>query len=182
MKRYLFLFLLLSSCLLGTAQDFSCLESYTWNKWHSNYWVYYHNQGWVYAYPYDKQPKDFYFRFSIDRQLFQLPRKEWKTLKQQGGWQECTATFEYYISDDCPDLKSAFKKAGFPCAKPWAEAENRPMKLVSEKVTCKLHYTDDDEVRTLNFFFPSGVAFGLTVHWNLWKNKGMEYMSGLYRW
>ena len=46
--------------------------------------------------------------------------------------------------------------------------------IKSEYVKTNVAYTDDDEVRTLNFFFSDGSAFAIAVHWD-YSGSNMKY-------
>lgn len=179
----LFLFFQVSTVL---SQSFSAYTSVSWDQWQTNKWGYIYANGWCYAvagegYSYTHygfmsqeqrssirpvgNAKDFYFRFRYqDMGLHEFSRKEWKKIKANDGWFETTCTFEYYITDQYPTLKSALAAHSWPCAKYYV-APNKPYILKSEKVKVKIHLTDDDEVRAINFFFDD-CSFAISVHWD----------------
>lgn len=158
------------------AQQYSAFTSYAWDNWEKNQWAYVYSGGWCYAVPgesdyYSKRikptgnAKDFYWRFNIqDLGLHEQSRKEWKSLKKQGGWLETICTIEYYISDEYQTLESQLKSHSWPCAKYYVKS-NKPTKLVSTKAKARVHFTDDDEVRTINFLI-DGLGFAISVHWD----------------
>lgn len=155
------------------AQQYSAYTEYEWDQWQYNDWGYLYKSGWVYAvkvtyYGFTREfgdAKDFFFRFNYnDLNLHELSRKEWKKVKSNGGWIDTYCTFEYYITDQYPTLESALKAHSWPCAKYYLSA-NKPSVLKSTNAKVRVHMTDDDEVRTLNFWI-DGVAFGITVHWD----------------
>lgn len=154
------------------AQSYSTFVSYTWDTWHNCGWKYYYSSdGWVYAYPSYDEPRNFYFRFRYnDLGLGELSRQAWKTAKQNSGWVDKNCTFEYYITDECQTMRSCLEKYSYPCAKARAQA-GKPSVLKSEYITTRVNYTDDDEVRTLNFHFSDGSGFAITVHWDYSGNK-----------
>ena len=158
------------------AQSSSCYTSYTWDNWKSREyeWKFCYSNGWVYVYPVYSQPKDFYFRFKYnDLGLRELTRSEWKDAKGNNGWVEKYCTFEYYITDEHQTMKSCLQVYGYPCAKEKV-SYGKPSVIKSEYVKTNVAYTDDDEVRTLNFFFSDGSAFAITVHWD-YSGSNMKY-------
>ena len=179
-----FIFALLSTNML--AQRYSAYTSYDWDQWQDNQWGYIYSSGWCYAvagerYSYTDygflsetrkssirpaaNAKDFYFRFKYSELgLHELSKKEWKAIKKDEGWLECTCTFEYYITDQYPSIASALKQHSWPCAKYYVKS-NKPSKLVSTKARAKVYFTDDDEVRAINFWI-DGLGFAITVHWD----------------
>ena len=166
---------LLLVCTIPTkadAQSYSIFTSYTWDNWHNCNWKYYYsNDGWVYAYPSYAEPRNFYFRFKYsDLGLGELSRQVWKSVKQNNGWLEKYCTFEYYITDECQTMKSCLEKYSYPCAKAQAQS-GKPSVLKSDNVKTNVNYTDDDEVRTLNFYFSDGSGFAIDVHWDYSGNK-----------
>lgn len=167
------------------SQEFTANTDYDWDQWQPvNKWGYIYSGGWVYAvkgYKLPFQPlkavgnaRDFYFRFKYsDLDLHELSRKEWKEVKKNGGLiRGRYCTFEYYVTDQYPSLESALSAHSWPCAKAYLD-ERKPAVLKSEKVLTSIQYTDDDEVRTLNFFF-NGCSFAITVHWD-YTNYKMTY-------
>lgn len=166
------LLLACASSVKSFAQSYSTFTSYTWDNWHNISWRYYYsNDGWVYAYPSYEEPRNFYFRYKYNELgLGELNRKEWKSAKQNSGWVDRNCTFEYYITDECQTMRSCLEKYSYPCAKVKA-AQGRPSVLKSEYVKTHVYYTDDDEVRTLNFHFSDGSGFAITVHWDYSGNK-----------
>lgn len=174
-KMFLALLLCVSSSHL-LAQSSSCYTSYTWDNWKSREyeWKFCYSNGWVYVYPDYRQPKDFYFRFKYnDLGLRELTRSEWKNVKGNNGWVEKNCTFEYYITDEHQTMKSCLQVYGYPCAKEKV-SYGKPSVIKSEYVKTNVAYTDDDEVRTLNFFFSDGSAFAITVHWD-YSGSNMKY-------
>lgn len=158
-----FVFALL--CMNMRAQQYSAYTSYTWDRWQNNQWEYIYSSEWVYAVPRGSNAKDFYFRFKYSELgIHELSRKEWKAIKKDEGWQESTCTFEYYITDQYPSLSLALEQHSWPCAKYYVKS-NKPSKLVSAKAKAKVYFTDDDEVRTINFWI-DGFGFAITVHWD----------------
>lgn len=175
-KIFLALLLCVSSSHL-LAQSSSCYTSYTWDNWKSREyeWKFCYSNGWVYVYPVYSQPKDFYFRFKYnDLGLRELTRSEWKNAKGNNGWVEKYCTFEYYITDEHQTMKSCLQVYGYPCAKEKV-SYGKPSVIKSEYVKTNVAYTDDDEVRTLSFFFSDGSAFAITVHWD-YSGSNMKYM------
>ena len=177
-KKHLFVMLFFAIMMLCVcpvsinAQSYSAFTSYTWDNWSSSHWKYYYsNDGWVYAYPLLGNPRDFYFRYRYsDLGLGELSRQEWKAAKLNSGWVDRNCTFEYYITDECQTMKSCLEKYSFPCAKDKV-AYGKPSVLKSEYVATRVNYTDDDEVRTLNFRFSDGSGFAISVHWDYSGNK-----------
>lgn len=154
------------------AQSYSSFTSYTWDNWHNCSWKYYYsNDGWVYAYPSYDEPRNFYFRYKYNELgLGELSRKDWKNVKLNSGWVDRYCTFEYYITDECQTMRNCLEKYSYPCAKARVET-GKPSVLKSEYVKTRIHYTDDDEVRTLNFHFSDGSGFAIGVHWDYSGNK-----------
>lgn len=158
-------------------QSSSCYTSYTWDNWKDRKyeWKYCYSNGWVYVYPSWGNPNDFYFRFNYnDLGLHELSRSEWKSVKQSNGWVEKYCTFEYYITDKYQTMKSCLQDYGYPCAKEKV-SYGMPTVLRSENVRTSIVYTDDDEVRTLNFWFSDGSALAIAVNWN-YSGYNMKYM------
>lgn len=200
MKKFLFILVIISSLFTHVdAQQFTARTSVDWDQWQENKWGYIYSGDWIYAVKgertythvehhsflsstlstvwYQKpvgNARDFYYRFNYrELGLHKLSRKEWKQVKKNGGWLETSCTFEYYITDQYQTLRSALDAHSWPCAKYYC-APGKPAVLKSEKVSVRVHMTDDDEVRTLNFFFSDG-GFALTVYWNYSGNK-MTYL------
>ncbi|MCR5069997.1 MAG: hypothetical protein K6A78_09450 [Prevotella sp.] len=187
MKRYIINFLLLFCCNESMlSQSFSAYTTYAWDEWRRFgyfdytgrfcplYWKFYYSGEWVYAY--SDQPRDFHFRFNYnDLGLKELSRQEWKKVKNNQKWYETSCRFEYYITDDYPTIKKQLSKASWPCARYYYnESEGRPIVSKSEYVTVKVQFTDDDEVRALNFFFADDCAFAITVNWD-YSGNNMTY-------
>lgn len=177
--KFLFLLLLMlctkSSFML--AQSSSCYTGYAWDNWHDRRydWKFCYSNGWVYVYNSIRQPRDFYFRFNYnDLGLRELTHAEWKSVKKNNGWVDKYCTFEYYITDAYQTMKSCLETNGYPCAKEKV-SYGKPSVLKSEYVQTNVAYTDDDEVRTINFFFSDGSAFAITVHWN-YSGSNMKYL------
>lgn len=151
----------------------SYYTSYTWSRWHYHD-AYMHASGnWVYVFK--NEPNNFLFRFNISELVIsKLTYKEWMTLKSQGGSIDAKCKFEYYITDECPTMKSCLEKYGYPCAKEklytW---EKRPSVLQSEYVSTSIHYISRDKINTLNFFFADGSAYAIAVDWTITKNGGI---------
>lgn len=169
MKKFIVFAVLATIGVIVKAQSYSAATSYTWDNWSRNSWNYAYSGGWVYAIPlYGGNPRDFYFRFNYgELGLHELDRKQWKELKAKGGWLEnLTCTFEYYATDEYPTLKDALVAHSWPCAKYYhSTSSGMPIVKRTAKAQVKAFYTDDDEVRTLNFWI-DGCGFGLTVGWD----------------
>ncbi|MCR5361877.1 MAG: hypothetical protein K6E73_07690 [Bacteroidales bacterium] len=176
--KILFITLLFSLTSYVLAQQFSANTSYTWDLWQTNQWAYVYSNGWCYAV--EGKPghptgnaRDFYFRFNYNELLLrEFTKKEWKEIKKNDGWIQKSCTFEYYITDKYPTLKSALTAHSWPCAKAYLDSR-KPAVLKTERVITKVYYTDDDEVRTLNFWI-DGCGFAITVHWD-YMDYDMRY-------
>jgi hypothetical protein len=185
MKKFVLVFFTLLIFSLGScvfAQKYSAYTSYAWDTWKSNEWAYLYKNGWVYAVKAEYSwgnlkpvgnARDFYFRFKYsDLGLRELTRKEWKELNKGEVWKTAFCDFEYYITDKYPTIKSSLTAYSWPCAKAYNDPR-KPAVLKRERVIVKVHYTDDDEVRDLNFWFgdSSDCSFGITVHWDYSKDN-----------
>jgi hypothetical protein len=167
-----------------SAQQYSAYINYSWDQWRTTQWGYIYNDGWCYAVEGEQilfwepvrpigNARNFYFRFKYrDLELHELTRKEWRPIKKAGGWIEKYCEFEYYITDQYPTLKKALEAHSWPCAKYYVDSR-KPYILKRERVRAKIHFTDDDEVRTINFFF-DGCGFAITVHWD-YSGYNMTY-------
>ena len=81
---------------------------------------------------------------------------------------------EYYITDECPTMKSCLEKYGYPCAKEQLNTwEKRPSVLKSEYVSTKIFYNSRNKINTLNFFFSDGSAYAIAVDWTVTKDGGI---------
>ncbi len=160
----------------STVPEYSAYTNYAWDSWSSNTWEYVYDGCWVYAIPYGGNPKDFYFRFCIcDLGLRELNSKEWKAIKSKSGCLEnLGCAFEYYVTDKYPTLKDALAAHSWPCAK-YYHPTSSEMPIVLKTTWAKVNafYTDDDEVRTLNFWL-DGCGFALSVAWDF-SGKRMTY-------
>lgn len=176
MKR---LFLSIIACLTLTnlsAQRYSAYTSYTWDSWSDNHWKYAYSDGWVYAIPYGGNPRDFYFRFNYrELGLRELGKKEWKVIKANNGWSnDLQCSFEFYVTDEYPTIKNALSAHSWPCAKYYHNpSSGMPIVKRALKANVKVLYTDDDEVRTLNFWI-DGCGFALSVGWD-YTGSNMVY-------
>ncbi len=177
MKRLLFAIIACFTLTNSFAQEYSAYTSYAWDSWSGNYWVYAYSYGWVYAIPRGANPKDFYFRFNYgELGLRELEKKEWKAVKAKNGWLEnLKCTFEYYVTDEYPTLKDALVAHSWPCAKYYHKASSgMPIVKRTAVASVKAYYTDDDEVRSLNFWI-DGYGFGLTVKWDYTGSRMTYY-------
>ncbi len=168
MKRIIILAALASIVFTVKAQTYSAYTDYAWDSWGANSWNYVYSDGWVYAIPYGENPRDFYFRFNYgELGLHELDRKQWKTIKAEGGWLKyLTCTFEYYVTDEYPTIKNALAAHSWPCAKYYhSTSSGMPIVKRTTKVRVDAYYSDDDEVRTLNFWFVE-CGFALSVMWD----------------
>ena len=169
MKRILVFFAVIAILTTVKAQQYSAFTNYTWDSWSDISWKYaYSNDGWVYAIPYGGNPRDFYFRFNFrELALHELDRPQWKAVKANNGWLEnLTCTFEYYITDEYQTFKDALAAHSWPCAKYYhSTSSGMPIVKRTAKALTKAFYTDDDEVRTLNFWI-DGCGFAITVAWD----------------
>lgn len=166
------------------AQSFSAYTSYAWDNWQDNEWAYIYSGGWCYAVPGEldiwsgkRKPsgnaRDFYWRFNIyDLGLHEQSREEWKQLKKDDGWFETSCSFEYYITDQYQTIGSQLKAYSWPCAKYYLST-GKPAVKKTTRAKAKIHFTDDDEVRTINFWI-DGDGFAITVHWD-YSGNNMTY-------
>ncbi len=176
MKRFV---LTIITCFALTnlySQRYSAYTSYTWDSWANNSWKYVYSDGWVYAIPYSGNPRDFYFRFHYrELGLHELNKSQWKTTKANKGWLEnMSCTFEYFVTDEYPTIKDALVAHSWPCAK-YYHSSSSGMPIVKRTTTAQVKalYTDDDEVRTLNFWI-EGYGFGISVQWD-YSGYNMTY-------
>lgn len=190
-KKLVLSFFIISLFTSLSSQSFSAMTEYGWDQWKTVQWAYIYSGGWCYAVPgklvteqrakiwpmpvsYNVtipkptgNARDFYFRFKYgDFNLHELTKKEWKKMrsKKDEGWYETTCQFEYYISDAYQTLQSALKAHSWPCAKYYI-APNKPLVLKTTTAKAKVHFTDDDEVRTINFWI-DGLGFAISVEWD----------------
>ncbi len=177
MKRFIVTIISCFVLLCSFAQKFSAFTKYAWDTWSLNQWEYVYSNGWVYAVPiYGGNPRDFYFRFNYgELWLRELDRKEWKAVKANKGWLDnLKCTFEYYVTDKYPTIKDALVAYSWPCAKYFhSSSSGMPIVKRTTNATVTAFYTDDDEVRTLVFWF-DGCGFGITVMWN-YSGYNMRY-------
>lgn len=128
------------------------------------------SNGWVYVFA--KEPYDFYYRFKpTELGLKKLSYKEWSTLKKEGGWITGYCTFEYFITDEHPTMKSCLKKYGYPCAKQKLDSyKQRPSVRKSEFVETRVRYSSASKISCVNFFFDDGSAYAISVDWKISKD------------
>ena len=178
MRRSILTIFLCLALTSSHAQQYTAYTSYTWDSWASNSWKYAYSNGWVYAIPYGGNPKDFYFRFNYgELGLRELEKKEWKSLKVKNGWLDnLKCTFEYYVTDEYPTIKDALAAHSWPCAKYYhSTSSGMPIVKRTAIAEVKAYYTDDDEVRTLNFWI-EGYGFGITVKWDYSGSRMTYYL------
>lgn len=177
MKRIFILAALITTAIILKAQTYTAYVDYAWDSWSNNTWKYAYDGDWVYAIPFQGNPRDFYFRFKYsDLNLHELDKKQWKDIKSKNGWlHDLGCTFEYYVTDIYPTIKDALVAHSWPCAK-YYHSTSSGMPIVKRTTWAKVNvnYTDDDEVRTLNFWI-DGYGFGITVYWDFSKYKMTYY-------
>lgn len=142
----------------------------TWSTWHYTYRLWGVHNGWVYYYK--DEPYDFYYRFKpTELGLKKLSNKEWKALKKEGGIVDGYCTFEYFITDEHPTMKSCLEKFGYPCAKQKLDSyKQRPSVRKSEYVKTSVLYSSASTISCVSFLFDDGSAYAITVNWKIAKD------------
>jgi hypothetical protein len=164
MKRISCTFLFLLSTIFCCAQDMIkvCeLVDGCWSKWRDSYEYIYGNYGQFQFYKPEGHPSIFCWRFTINN--YRTPtRAEIEKHRTTGEWFEYSGTFEYYISDDFPDIRSQLLKPGMVA--PWLHDTSKgqtPCVKRTVNATIKIEpYVEHPKV--YNVFF-EGCGYGIDL-------------------
>lgn len=119
MKRLILLFFIFASTIATIAQGrvkYSQLVDGCWSQWKVSYDYLYGNYGSIQCYNAFGHPSIYCWRFTINN--YQTPTKDQiKLHRKTNTWFEYSGTFEYYISDEYPDIRSQLIKGTWVA--PW---------------------------------------------------------------